>query len=110
MVFIAAPYDRSRSVTIAFGVFKLTPGTLHARPSNSRAATSKIRLVLLYKATVADLVGGQYGGTAALHPRSPFRERLAEHKGKIYIAGAGSNVAYWLRLLKNYFSGRSGQQ
>ncbi len=29
--------------------------------------------------------------------RLPFRERLAMHKGKIYVAGAGSYVASWLR-------------
>ncbi len=30
----------------------------------------------------------------ALHPYSPFRDRLAKHRGKIYLAEAGSNVAY----------------
>ena len=38
-------------------------------------------------------VGGRDGGEAAFHPRSPFRERLAKHNGKIYVAGAGSYVA-----------------
>ena len=38
-------------------------------------------------------VGGRDRGDAAFHPRSPFRERLAKHKGKIYVAGAGSYVA-----------------
>ncbi len=36
-------------------------------------------------------------GEAALHPRSPFRDRLAKHRGKIYLAEAGSNVASWLQ-------------
>ena len=31
----------------------------------------------------------------ALHPRSPFPERLAKHKEKIYLAGTGSNVGCW---------------
>ncbi len=31
------------------------------------------------------------------HPRSPFRERLANRLGKIYAAGKGSNVASWLQ-------------
>ncbi len=31
------------------------------------------------------------------HPRSPFRERLANRLGKIYAAGKDSNVASWLQ-------------
>ncbi len=45
---------------------------------------------------IPDHIGNDDGGKMALHPRFPFRERLAKHKGKIYLAWAGSNVAYRL--------------
>ncbi len=44
---------------------------------------------------MTDHIGSEYGDQTAFHPRSPFRERQAKHKGKIYVAEEGSYVALW---------------
>ncbi len=54
------------------------------------------QLVFPHETTVTDHIDGEYGGETAFHPRSPFPERLAQHKGKIYSPGTGSNVRFWL--------------
>ncbi len=53
--------------------------------------------IRLHEAAVADDISARDRSEAAFHPPSPFRERLAKHKGKIYAAGAGPYVASWLQ-------------
>ena len=52
-------------------------------------------LVRFHETAVADHIGGKNGDEATFHPYSPFRDRLAKHKGKIYLVKAGSNFALW---------------
>ena len=58
-------------------------------------STQSADLVSLHQAGITNHIGGQDRGEATLHPCSPFRDSLAKHRGKIYLAEAGSNVGCW---------------